>query len=140
MKDRRDVYILELQRELAGVNANRIEQIADQSIHLPAPAQRYFQQFFSSGWIQIVFQQKAGAGNYEVQWIAQVVSDDPKNLLACVRQQLGIVPFLTLRVIATTYFFIETLQLSSARFCQRSGRSFSRRRYASWTSAVGCSV
>jgi len=87
---------------------------------LPAPAKRYFQQLPPARLIKTVFQQQAGAGDDEAQRIAEVVSDDAENLLACVRQQLRVVPFLTLGVLAQPYFFLEMLQFGSARFGHRS--------------------
>jgi mannose-6-phosphate isomerase-like protein (cupin superfamily) len=68
------------------VNANCVEQIADQPIHLPARAKHRFEQLLTVQLVQILFQQQVSAGDDQVERIAEVVSDDSENLLTCVRQ------------------------------------------------------
>src|SRR6267378_5333109 len=54
LEDRDDLYLFEIELELARVNAHRVEEVADQPVHLPARPKGDAQQFSSPRPVEIL--------------------------------------------------------------------------------------
>src|SRR6266404_6449517 len=72
MEDRDDLYLFEVELELARVNAHRVEKVADQAVHLSARPKCDIQQLHSPGPVEILLEQQIRAGNDEVERIAEI--------------------------------------------------------------------
>src|SRR5258705_8174832 len=117
-KNRHHRYVLEVEHELARVHAHCVEQVTDETVHVPSRSECNFQHLRPSRPIEILLQQQIGAGDDDAERIAQIVRYDAEHFFARLRQQLRDVSFLALCVVAPPHFFVEALQLGGARFGQ----------------------
>jgi hypothetical protein len=70
-----------MERDLSGLHADGIEQIADQAVHLPARTQRDSNKLLAARAIERLFEQEVRCGDEKVERISQIVGYHPQHLL-----------------------------------------------------------
>src|SRR5512132_985680 len=100
-ENRRDRDVLGNEGELARFQLHRVEKILDEAVHLLARPPGDVEYLRSSRRIEIFFLQQLGSSHNEAERIAEVVRDDPEDVLARVREKLRMAAFLQLGIVAS---------------------------------------